>query len=77
MSLTYRAVYLGASEVVYSYDAAKAWVSQQAGRRLRWREASDGKAWYGFKTPAEAEAADMSCPSGFFARILASTHADF
>jgi len=77
MAVTYRAVYLGASEVVYSYDAAKAWVSQQAGRRLRWRESTDEKAWYGFKTAAEAEAADMNCPSGFFARILVSTHPDF
>ena len=75
--MTYRAIYLGDDTTVYSYDAAKAWVSQQAGRTLRWVEAADGKCWYGFKTKAEADEFDPAEPCGYMARILTDAHAEF
>lgn len=77
MSVTYRATYLGDDEVVYSFDGAKAWASQEAGRRLHWRETADGKAWYGYKSRSEAAEADLEQPFGFLARIVSNSHPDF
>ena len=76
--MTYRVTYLGQSETVYSFDAAKAWASGQAGRTLRWVEAPEGDRWAGYKNATDAaQDADGSDPSLRIARILAETHADY
>jgi hypothetical protein len=75
--ITYKAEYLGSHDTVYSFDAAKAFVAQQAGRTLRWVENSEENAWHGYRSKQEAADADPSSPVGFIGRILASTHPDF
>ncbi len=75
--MTYRANYLGSDETVYSFDAAKAWVSRQAGRTLTWVEAPDGKCWHGYKNRGAADESDPNAPFGFMAHILTESHPDF
>jgi len=75
--ITYKAVFQGQSEAAYSFDAAKAWVAQQAGRTIRWVPTSDSSAWHGYRSKAEAADADPDAPAGYLGRILASTHPDF
>ena len=75
--LSYKAEFQGEHRVVYSFDAAKAWVCQQAGRTLRWVSTSDGKAWYGYRTRTDAERAAPDAPVDYLGRIVSSAHADF
>lgn len=75
--MTYRAIYLGDDETVYSFDAAKAWVSRQAGRTLTWVEAGDAKCWYGYKNGPAAADHHPAAPFGYMGRILSEAHEEF
>ena len=74
--ITYKAMFAGSSAVEYSFDAAKAWVAQTAGRTLRWSEGADGRVWFGYRTNAERSAGGAK-GHGSIARIVDHTHPDF
>ena len=73
---TYKAVFLGEFKVEYSFDAAKAWTAQTAGRTLRWAQGAGGNIWYGYRNASERDAGGTS-GDGSIARILEHTHPDF
>ena len=74
--VTYKAMVGGDCSVEYSFDAAKAWISETAGRTLRWTASDDGHSWFGYRTAQERDQAGSS-GHGCFARIVDHTHPEF
>ena len=73
---TYKAIFGSDSTVEYSFDGAKAWVAQMAGRTMRWAVASDGHCWYGYRSASEKSIGGAT-GDGSIARIVSHTHPDF